>query len=326
MADFTLFETADYYHRLHAAITKAKHTINITSFDLIYDYKTKDLLDAVVVAAKRGVAVTVSADVFTFNEIRKKILGPISVSHPSGSVERSYVTRLREAGGIFVWLGETRALNPYKQRNHEKWSIIDDDVFCFGGINLYDAGLKNNDFMLHAKDPALAAYLRQEHTRIIHAPQEYIGSSYEIDSASICYIDSAEPYDSVIYREACLLAQNAISATYVSQYYPTGKLGSYLKKINTTYYMNRPRHMRRLAKLMLTFDSIRCNIPNNYHKKKYLHAKFIIFTMPNGEKVAMTGSHNFSYAGVRFGTIEVAMNTTNPRVISQLENFVNTIS
>jgi len=58
-----------------------------------------------------------------------------------------------------------------------------------------------------------------------------------------------------------------------------------------------------------------------YKKEPYLHAKFIIFTMEDGSKVAITGSHNFAYTGVLFGTREIALETTDPNVIEQLESF-----
>ena len=57
------------------------------------------------------------------------------------------------------------------------------------------------------------------------------------------------------------------------------------------------------------------------NKKPYLHAKFIIFTMKDGSKVAITGSHNFAYTGVLFGTREIALETNDPSIISQLESF-----
>jgi|JRYG01.1.fsa_nt_gb cardiolipin synthase len=326
MPQFTLRETDEYYQTLLQTVRHAKKTINIASFDLIYDYKTKELLDAVVTAAKRGVHVTITADVYTFHEIRRKHFGPIDTNHISGKNIRKYVDKLRQEGGKFVWLGETNVLNPYKNRNHQKWSIIDDEVFCFGGINMYDAGLKNNDFMLHTHDRDLANFLRQEHERIIQNTNAYLGNTYQIDDTSTCYLDAAEPHASIIYRHACTLAQKSVAATYVSQYYPTGKLGRLLKKTKSRYYINRPSHMRGLAKYMIIFDSLRCRIENSYHKKRYLHAKFIIFTMKDGSKVALTGSHNFSYAGVRYGTVEIAMKTTNTHTINQLENFIQKIS
>ena len=58
-----------------------------------------------------------------------------------------------------------------------------------------------------------------------------------------------------------------------------------------------------------------------YKKKPYIHAKFIIFTMKDGSKVAISGSHNFAYTGVLLGTREIAIETTNKDFIGQLESF-----
>jgi cardiolipin synthase A/B len=46
--------------------------------------------------------------------------------------------------------------------------------------------------------------------------------------------------------------------------------------------------------------------------------------MPSGEKIAITGSHNFSHSGVMFGTREIGLETSDPLVIDQLEQFHKT--
>jgi len=47
----------------------------------------------------------------------------------------------------------------------------------------------------------------------------------------------------------------------------------------------------------------------------------MIFTMPDGRKIAVTGSHNFVYGGVLLGTREIALETDDKKVIRQLERF-----
>ena len=58
-----------------------------------------------------------------------------------------------------------------------------------------------------------------------------------------------------------------------------------------------------------------------YKKSVYNHAKFIIFTMADGKKTALTGSHNFVWGGVVLGTREINLETTDKHIISQLETF-----
>jgi cardiolipin synthase len=44
--------------------------------------------------------------------------------------------------------------------------------------------------------------------------------------------------------------------------------------------------------------------------------------MQDGTKRAITGSHNFAYTGVLLGTREIALETADPTIISQLEEFI----
>ena len=43
--------------------------------------------------------------------------------------------------------------------------------------------------------------------------------------------------------------------------------------------------------------------------------------MPDGHKTAITGSHNFMMASGLVGTREIALETSDPEIISQLEQF-----
>lgn len=63
-----------------------------------------------------------------------------------------------------------------------------------------------------------------------------------------------------------------------------------------------------------------------YTGSRYLHAKCMIFDMKDGRRIAITGSHNFSNVGVALGTREIALQTENPEVISQLENFITDLN
>lgn len=323
MPQFQLLDTEQYYQQLYSTIIAAQKSIYITSLDFIYDHKTKKLLDAIETACLRGVKVYLSADTLTFHELRHRSFGPIDVTHPSSKALRQYIQRIDVAGGAFFWLGSTHNWNPYKGRNHQKWSIIDDHVFTFGGINMYDAGLTNNDFMLYTHNKTLARLLRHEHEKIVTNPYTYPGTKISIDSSTHCIIDSIQPKSSVIYDEACRLAQKAVRITYVSQFYPTGPLLTHLKNTKTEFYINRPSQLENLAKYMVLFDRLRTGIKNHYTKDSYLHAKCIVFTMQDSTQYVITGSHNFSYAGVRFGTVEIALVSHDPAIVSQVKAYID---
>ena len=45
--------------------------------------------------------------------------------------------------------------------------------------------------------------------------------------------------------------------------------------------------------------------------------------MPDGQKVAITGSHNFMFGSGAMGTREIALETTDHHIIRQLESFLH---
>ena len=47
----------------------------------------------------------------------------------------------------------------------------------------------------------------------------------------------------------------------------------------------------------------------------------MVATLPDGSKSAIAGSHNFMFGSGFVGTREVAIETSDPRLIQQLERF-----
>src|SRR5690606_25152472 len=95
-------------------------------------------------------------------------------------------------------------------------------------------------------------------------------------------VDGGKPFDSIIYRHVQSYALEAETITYVSQYAPTGKLGVTLMRHDSSrLYFNHWRNADDLFNRWL----IRLTMYLRGHKtmykgSRYLHAKFIIFTMP----------------------------------------------
>ena len=128
--------------------------------------------------------------------------------------------------------------------------------------------------------------------------------------------------DSVIYRQAVRLAREAESIILVSQYCPTGKIARILRRKGATVYFNHWRQAASLNKGIIGFGMLMSRNSTSYRRDNYLHAKFIIFTMPGGRKVAITGSHNFMYSSGLVGTREIALQTEDSAIIKSLESFV----
>ena len=312
----------DYVHQATELVKKAKHRVFLISMVVADHPATHELLAALEDAARRGVKVTVTADIFTFGEVSGGFL-PIRYYSPGVKQVNTMVKSLKSAGVKFSWLGRSR-MTLLSGRTHSKWCVIDDTCFTFGGVNMYQGGItENSDYMFRIEHNRLADRLAYEQGRIVKAERtstNYPSVTYELDGNSVLF-DGGIIAHSVIYRRAIELAREAKHIIFVSQYCPTGKLARIFKSKDVDLYFNRPEQADSLNKALIRLSMFTSGFKTNYQKEPYLHAKFIIFTMQDGSKVAITGSHNFAYTGVLFGTREVALETTDPAVISQLEKF-----
>ena len=313
---------SDYVSQATELVKKAKHRVFLISMVVADHPATHELITAIEEAARRGVKVHVTADVFTFGEVSGGFL-PIRYYSPGVKEVNSMVKILKASGVKFDWLGRSR-MTLLSGRTHSKWCVIDDEGFVFGGVNMYQGGVaENTDYMFRLTNNRLADRLVYEQGRIVKAElgsTNYPSVTYELDGNDILF-DGGIIAHSVIYRRAIELSRDAVHIAFVSQYCPTGKLARVLKKKNTSYYFNRPEQATSFNSALIRLSMLTTRIKTSYKKEPYLHAKFIVFTMEDGSKVAITGSHNFAYTGVLLGTREVALETTDKKIISQLESF-----
>jgi cardiolipin synthase len=318
-----LVSPIEYVAQAAELVRNAKKRVYLVSMVMADHPNTNELLTAIKSTAERGIKVNVAADIFTFGEVSGGFL-PIRYYSPGSKNTTTMVKVLKKAGVTFHWLGRGR-ITIFNGRTHSKWCVIDDTVFCFGGVNLYDGGIDNVDYMFRVEDAALANRLVEEQIRIQKSEQSsgnYPSAIVELEDMKLL-IDGGIIGQSVIYRRACELAEEATKITFVSQYCPTGKLARTLKnRKGVKLYFNKSVNTHGLNKLVLSFTQFVSGLQTSYRKKRYLHAKFIIFTFKDGTKKAITGSHNFAYTGVLLGTREIALETTDPQIISQLEGFV----
>lgn len=302
-------------------IKNATHRVSLLSMVVADDSSTDELIDALAEAAQRGVSVEVAADIFTYGELGGFFFPTKYRSRQSRATTR--LSRRFIASGVkFTWLGKSRA-TIFSGRTHVKWCMVDDTVYSFGGVNLYQKGIDCNDYMFKIVDEELADKLVDEYHRLAKADAgdySYRSHSFSHGLDSIL-IDGGFIGDSIIYRRACKLADEASRILLVSQYCPTGKLGRLLQKTDSQLYFNPPSNATRLNRLVIRVGMYFSKNATLYNKSRYLHAKFMIFDMPDGRRVALTGSHNFVKAGVLLGTREIALETENPQTIKQLEDF-----
>lgn len=314
-----LLESRTYVADLIAKVNKATRRISIMSLIIADDETTHELITSLKTAASRGVAVDIAADSFTFSEFGGA-LNPFKQHTVRSRAARQTGNELTSAGASFTWLDDRLKLNPFAGVTHSKWSVVDDTCYVFGGVNLYIAGIHSTDYMLRLTDKQLADDITLQQQAIAASPTPLYEGYKAASHIGTWYVDSGKRNDSMIYDRAVELASQAETILYVSQYCPSGPLAAALKG-KTKCYFNQPHNASFLTSLMLTVDQMKTGIHSQYQHTNYLHAKFIIYTMPSGEKVALTGSHNFSHKGVVFGTREVALETKDPEILSQLTTF-----
>lgn len=315
---------ADYVLDATKRIRLARKRVSLLTMIVTDDPSTDDLISALSEAAERGVTVEVSADVLTYGALGGYIL-PSHYRVAQSRATTGMSKRFIKSGVKFTWLGGSRA-TMFSGRTHIKWCMVDDTVYSFGGVNLYQKGIANNDYMFKIEDGVLADKLVDEYHRLARADAggySYRSHSFKHGNDTIL-IDGGFFGDSIIYRRACKLAMTATKVILVSQYCPTGKLARLLKNTDCRLYFNPAANALSVDRAVIRGGMFLSGHKTLYTKSRYLHAKFMIFDMPDGQRVALTGSHNFVNAGVLFGTREIALQTENPQTIKQLESFLKT--
>ncbi len=317
-----LLTTSEYIADASRAIARSKKRVVVMTLCISREHETAQFIDSLVVAAKNGVDVSVAADTFTFSEFGG-YFNPFKkwARHSRGAKKLSKA--LQKNGASFHWLGGNHRINPFAGVTHVKWTIVDDTVYCFGGVNMYGRGARNLDYMFKTNDKTLADLLAVEHKKIIKTdrdPTDYSGFYKQLDYGKLL-IDSGDRGESMIYERAVELAEQSKSILLVSQYCPTGRLAKVLRRKKATIYYNQPKNTHRWTNIMLRYSRLTTGLKSRYKKPTYLHGKFMIFTMHDGSKIALTGSHNFTYSGVRFGTREVELETRDKKIIYQLEKY-----
>jgi len=322
MSDFTLLPAKEYLQELILAVHNATSSIYIMNLILADDEATHELILAIEKAASRGIHTDIAVDIFTYGELGG-FFSPFKKSVARSRAVTAMTKRFIAAGVNFRWLGGNYKVNPFAGVTHIKWSIVDKTIYCFGGVNLYKLGINSTDYMLKTRDTNLIHDITKQHLSIASAdasPESYKGFKKDYTYGSLL-VDSGERGRSIIYERACELAKEAHKIIYVSQYCPDGELLDYFKEPFVQIYFNRPELANFFNGLLIRITMLRTNIKTLYRKNNYIHAKFMLFEMADGRKIALTGSHNFSYSGVRVGTREVALETENIQIYTQLKEF-----
>lgn len=320
----TLLPAPEYLADLTERINEATTRIVILTMVFHNDSeRIEALILALCEAAERGVTVVMCADSFTYLEPnspwRRFIRGQSSQAYRALRAAH----RLKNSGVQFRWLGRNANVG-VMGRTHAKWSIVDDTVYSFGGVNIHEMGIENTDYMFRISNKELADILSERFEWLIRSDRgNHAGRNriVTLSSKTRIILDGGIPFNSKIYSRAIALAKQADEILFVSQYCPTGRLATFLHQKKSRLYFNHWEDAGALNTFVIRAGMRASKLTTSYKRDPYLHAKFMIFTMPDGNKVALTGSHNFVAGGVMLGTREICLETTSEVIIGQLEAF-----
>ncbi len=302
---------ADYFDQLVVGIPRAKKRIVIHAMTILWGPTTGIFVPLLEDALERGVKVTIVGDYYSKFYANKPSFARKNTS-PKWSYTRAMNYRLEDAGAKIIYIGKI-GLNPYKGRTHSKATIIDDDVYTFGGVNFTSDSFDNHDYMLHLKSPVLAGYIENLVTKIASGkPLKDI--SKKINKHTTLLFDSGSPGKSIIYETACDVVSKAQNVYFVSQMCPSGRLAKEISQTDYECYFIRASQADAPANFALLFDKARYHMTNLYKGKRYIHAKYILCEYADGSKHIVSGSNNFSWRGIAYGTKEIAIHSTDPKL------------
>lgn len=316
------FLSADeYYNALAVGIAKAKTRVIIHSMDIRWGPHIEIFIPLLLDAAKRGLEVRIVGDQFS------KFQANILHVKRAGTNNWRYMTKINDqlqAAGIHITFVGKLGVNPFSGRTHSKITILDDRIFTFGGINFSDSSFANTDYMLDMHDTLLADRLYRL-VRAIEKDEATLPDLEEqVGGEATLLFDGGTPKQSIIYETACNITASARKIYYVSQMCPSGRLAKNINAADNKCYFIRPGQADPPANLALIVDKARYKVTNQYTGSRYIHAKFILTEDKNGSRHILSGSNNFSWRGIAYGTKEIAVHSTNPELWQQFYDFLQT--
>lgn len=309
-----------YYRTLLEVVPKAKKRIIIASMLFVWGERTAPIFVMLASALARGVKVTILLDRYTKLTYLNG-LKPVATRSKRLKQTFASLDDLVKKGANVYAVGKT-AFPPQKGRCHVKITVVDDRTFSFGGVNFYDQGFKLHDYMLDSTGAEMADCLEQLVDKIGASKSALHDGEVALSPDTSILFDGGRRKQSIIYQRAVELAAAAERAYYVSHMAPSGLLARRLNGIAATFYFNRPEQMIVPESWAQAFDQQRYRTTNSYRGKNPIHAKYILFVLKDGRKALISGSHNFSFRGVNYGTQEVALQTTNETLWDELHGFM----
>ncbi len=332
---FNFYTRLEYYARLIEHIKQTKSGDRIAIATLAFEpseIHINQVMEALCAAAQRGVAVRCIVDAISFTLVKGRIPGPLLygkkidiLALPLYARKRAALEKLAACGGEYTVTNPPRRLfsNPFANRSHIKFAVINNEVYT-GGCNLKEAD--RSDIMVQWQDNNVADWLIEFAANVheknnVRRVLKNTDTAMPVDKQTQLLIDAGVKNQSLIFRHALQLIDDAQEYIVMTcQYFPNDvtakKLSQAIKRgVDVRLIYNHPsKHSFPLSWLHYAVKYIEQRkyqpalFKNELSKRRnYMHAKLLV-----SEKACIVGSHNYVRAGVRFGTAEIALTSSDP--------------
>lgn len=338
--NFTVLTPLDFIKDVEQEAKKAKYRVWAQAMEVESGEVTETFLQVFRMAAKRGIDTRLHADYYSllftdgiFNywpfvssAFRRK-------RHQRLKKQQALAASFKEAGIQFLYTNPPSILDrlfPARGRNHMKIVLID-MIAWIGGVNFHDDNFAIQDVMVKITDPAISMEIAYVYERIDRR-ESLRDMAIQCTDETTLLIDSGMINRSIILRHAVDLVKNAEKKIQViSPLIPDADL---LRALNTAKKQGRevdiiaPKagEMSGIYQLVDEFNDFvmkfrHLTLPIQF-KDFMLHAKILIVD----EREIIVGSHNFSSRGVRMGTEEIALQSTNKVLVQNILRYAKNLS
>ena len=337
---FTVLTPLAFIKDVQAEAEHARKRVWVQAMEVEPGDKTDSFIVILEKAVKKGIDTRLHADhyslmvtdgIFNYLPVPSKTF--TSRREDSIRAKDALYRRLTRLGIRYLYtnpptLGDR--IFPMRGRNHMKIVIVD-DIAWIGGINFHDDNFSAQDIMVKITDRSIVheiAYIYEQ----LDKEQQLRDMAITCNEETTLLVDGGRINRSLILRNALELVRKAEkSIQLISPIIPDAGLLKNLyqasvRGLEVSVIAPKISKMTGIMTWVDEFNAIVMNLrglslPITF-KNEMIHAKILIAD----EKEAIFGSHNFSSRGVRMGTEEIALRSTNSLLVQNLLIFYKYIS
>lgn len=340
---YELMSPYDFLNQFIQTARMAKDRLYVQAMYFEDDHVFGTMANALKQSAKRSVDTRLTFDYFTFMVSGGRInyFPILSTSDRSYSYHKQArvhaLTRELQQAGVRVTITNPPKpidkLIPTLGRNHKKTVIIDDTAWL-GGLNYSQKDFNRPDFMVRIEEPTVVEALSSQYdTANENRPHHDYSISCKPGTALL--IDVGTPNKSLILDTASDLVSNAKkSVKVITQFNPDGKFlealhHAHARGVDAEVIVSNPDFItERLAWIFDRNSHLQMyrkglQIPIN-HYSGWVHSKLLLVDDDSGSSgQVLFGSHNLSNDGVKMGTEEIALLSSDGDLIDPLRTYFN---